>query len=191
MIKYKSHPERDLKKLSKNIQNLKSFRADRKLQLATWNFFVNCLMIHEEKEDMLNTFQIIDENQDGTLSKEELIAGLSKFQLFSTNPSLEAEQIMKSVDIDNNGKIDYNEFALAAISRQQVLTNERLETAFKMFDKDANGSISLAEMKNVFSGSVIKDDAFWQDIFASADTNQDNLISLNEFKQMMEKLIKS
>ena len=40
-----------------------------------------------------------------------------------------------------------------------------------IYTNNCLGSISLAEMKNVFSGSVIKDDAFWQDIFASADTN--------------------
>ena len=57
-----------------------------------------------------------------------------------------------------------------------------------MFDNDANGFfvsqllfvgyISLAEMKNIFSGSTIKDDKFWQDIFASADLNQDNMVNI-------------
>jgi len=34
-------------------------------------------MINEEKEDMLKTFQMLDKNKDGTLSKEELIEGKS------------------------------------------------------------------------------------------------------------------
>jgi len=61
------------------------------------------------------------------------------------------------------------------------------------------GFISLSEMKNIFSGSAIKDDKFWSDMFASADINSDNLvrvtlfnylkISLSEFKEMMSKLV--
>ena len=40
-----------------------------------------------------------------------------------------------SVDIDKSGYIDYSEFVIAAMNEKQLLTNEKLQSAFKMFDK--------------------------------------------------------
>ena len=40
-----------------------------------------------------------------------------------------------SVDIAQSGYIDYSEFVIAAMNEKQLLTNEKLQSAFKMFDK--------------------------------------------------------
>jgi calcium-dependent protein kinase len=40
-----------------------------------------------------------------------------------------------AVDIDRSGFIDYSEFVIACMNEKQLLTNEKLEAAFKMFDK--------------------------------------------------------
>jgi calcium-dependent protein kinase len=48
------------------------------------------------------------------------------------------EDILKmfdAVDIDKSGSIDYSEFVVAAMSEKQLLTDEKLLTTFKMFDK--------------------------------------------------------
>ena len=42
---------------------------------------------------------------------------------------------MKSVDLDGNGTIDYNEFLAATLNRTKILSKQNLEAAFKMFDK--------------------------------------------------------
>jgi calcium-dependent protein kinase len=54
---------------------------------------------------------------------------------------------MELVDSDNSGFIDYSEFVIATINREKLLSKEKLETAFKMFDKDDSGSISIQELK--------------------------------------------
>jgi Ca2+-binding EF-hand superfamily protein len=41
---------------------------------------------------------------------------------------------------------------MATINREKLLSKEKLETAFKMFDKDDNGSISVSELKENFGG---------------------------------------
>jgi hypothetical protein len=43
--------------------------------------------------------------------------------------------MFRSVDTDNSGFIDYSEFVVAAMNEKQLLTNEKLQAAFKMFDK--------------------------------------------------------
>ena len=44
-------------------------------------FFINYLATREEKGELLQTFQDLDLNKDGMLSKEELIIGLLFFCL--------------------------------------------------------------------------------------------------------------
>ena len=45
------------------------------------------------------------------------------------------DNILRSVDANQSGSIDYSEWVMATISRQKLLSKQRLETAFKMFDK--------------------------------------------------------
>ena len=47
----------------------------------------------------------------------------------------EVDHIMKIVDTNNSGEIDYSEFVTASINRQKLLSKEKLEIVFKMFDK--------------------------------------------------------
>lgn len=47
----------------------------------------------------------------------------------------EVDRIMKIVDKNNSGSIDYTEFVYATINKENLLSKQRLETAFKIFDK--------------------------------------------------------
>ncbi len=42
---------------------------------------------------------------------------------------------MKSIDLDGNGSIDYNEFLAATLNRSKIMSKQNLEAAFKTFDK--------------------------------------------------------
>ena len=56
-----------------------------------------------------------------------------------------------SVDTDKSGFIDYSEFVVAAMNENQLTTNEKMQAAFKMFDKDGSGIISADEIREVLS----------------------------------------
>ena len=47
----------------------------------------------------------------------------------------EIEKMFDSIDIDKSGFIDYSEFVVASMNEKQLLTNEKLQQAFAMFDK--------------------------------------------------------
>ena len=51
------------------------------------------------------------------------------------------------VDADGSGEIDYSEFVVATMNEKNLLSNNKLQTAFKMFDKDGGGSISTDEIR--------------------------------------------
>ena len=68
----------------------------------------------------------------------------------------EIEKMFKAVDSDNSGFIDYSEFVVAAMNEKTLTSNDKLQAAFKMFDKDGSGVISADEIREVlgFGGNL-------------------------------------
>ena len=84
---------------------------------------MNYLATKDEKSDLLKTFQALDLNGDGQLTREELIAGICKQKLSKLlylwllgykkimNPETaetDVDNIMKAIDYNNSGAIDYS-----------------------------------------------------------------------------------
>ena len=185
----KDHNKRSINQSlgKKCLNNMRKFHKGRKLQQAAMTYIVNYLMTKEEKNEMLEIFQSLDTNGDGVLSKEEIYEGY-KDTLGEVEARKEVNRIMKEADIDDNGTIDYNEFVMAATNRQKLLNKEKLDATFKIFDKDGNGSISKDEIKSLLCVKT-EDRKIIDDIMKEVDSNGDDEISLNEFKEMMKKLI--
>lgn len=119
--RFRAQEKVDMPNLIRSLNNMKSFRAGKKLQEAVWMFIVNYLASKEEKNELMKTFQSLDTNGDGKLSREELINGYSKILPMDTAIK-EVEKIMKVIDKNDNGDIDYSEWVAATISREQLLS---------------------------------------------------------------------
>jgi len=76
------------------------------------------------------------------------------------------------------------------MSRKKILSKDRLESVFQMFDKDGSGFLEISELKEIFnpSGQKVIDDKVWDSLIKEVDENSDGKISLVEFKDMMMKL---
>jgi calcium-dependent protein kinase len=94
------------KSASRILDNLKTFRAEKKLQEATLVFIVNQLTSKEEIVELKKIFIELDTNHDGKLSFQEIVDGYKKIY-GSLTPELDAKEIFKKVDADNNGFISY------------------------------------------------------------------------------------
>ena len=93
-------------------------------------------------------FKAFDKNGDGRLSIEEVKEGyLEHYGRIISDE--EVEKMFAAVDTDGSGFIDYSEFVVAAMNEQQLTTNDKLQAAFKMFDKDGSGIITADEIKEV------------------------------------------
>jgi len=154
------------------LSNLKTFRADQKLKQATFAFIASQLLTKSEKENLAKIFKAIDKNGDGKLSKEEILEGYDLF--FGKNlDKVDIEKMFDAVDIDRSGYIDYSEFVIASMNEKQLLTNEKLQSAFKMFDKDGSGLISAEEIKEVLGfGKTLSEEAV-NEIIKQVDENGD------------------
>jgi len=172
----------------KALQNMKKFHAERKLQQAALTYIVNHLMSKEDKNEMLDIFQSFDKNNDGVLSREEIFEGY-KAILGEVEAQKEVDRIMHDADLDKSGAIDYNEFLIACSNKAKLLNVEKLESTFKMFDKDGNGSVSAQEIKEVLGSAFGNDPKILDGIIKEVDNNNDGEISLVEFKEMMVKFL--
>lgn len=132
-------------------------------------------------------FKAFDKNGDGKLSMEEVKIGYIEHygRVMSDE---EVERMFKSVDSDNSGFIDYSEFVVAAMNEKQLTSNDKLQAAFNMFDKDGSGVISADEIREVlgFGGSL--DNKAIDLIIKQVDENGDGEISFEEFTEMMKKV---
>ena len=62
--------------------------------------------------------------------------------------------------------------------------------AFRLFDKDGNGSISAQEIKAVLGvGKKFGNEKIFDEIIREVDTNGDGVITYDEFKVMMRKFL--
>jgi len=155
------------------------------LKQATYAYIASQLLTKQEKENLSKIFKQLDVNGDGKLSKEEILNGYDKFFGKSLDEN-DVEKMFDAVDLDKSGFIDYSEFVIASMNEKALLTNEKLEAAFKMFDKDGSGSISSQEIKEVLGfGKGLSEEAV-NGIIKQIDDNGDGEISFEEFSKMMK-----
>jgi calcium-dependent protein kinase len=100
----------------------------------------------------------------------------------------ETEKIMRNVDTDGNGYIDYSEFIAASMNRKKLLSKNNLNLAFQSFDVDGSGTITIDEIRAILGGVTDTTDEIWNQIIAEVDADGNGLIDLKEFKEMMVKL---
>lgn len=53
----------------------------------------------------------------------------------------ELKQLMDSIDVDKNGKINYTEFLASSLEKDELFKVDNLKKMFKLLDRDGNGSI--------------------------------------------------
>ena len=56
------------------------------------------------------------------------------------------EKVINSIDMNNDGLIDYDEFMTAASNRCKLLNDQNLRNAFEVLDSSGDGFISAVEL---------------------------------------------
>jgi calcium-dependent protein kinase len=102
--------------------------------------------------------------------------------------SEQVDQMFAAVDVDGSGEIDYSEFVMATMNEKDLITNEKLKAAFKIFDKDGNGHIGPDEIYRVLGGSDVFSQEKIEQLIDEVDENSDGEISFEEFCIMMKQL---
>ncbi|CAD8178920.1 unnamed protein product [Paramecium octaurelia] len=173
---------------SLTLSKLQDFDSKNKLKYAIFQFITVQVVTNQEKTDLLKIFQEIDKNGDGTVSKDELYQAYLKIH---KGDKLAAETIVEELfpqlDANGSGIVDFSEFITATINKEKSLSRQRIEQSFKLFDLDQNGLITKQELNELFDEEI--DEQMWQEILDQCDTDNDGMINLNEFINLLENKI--
>lgn len=84
----------------------------------------------------------LDKNKNGFVSYDEIHALLASHLEESS-----IKKIFNSIDLDENGRIYWNEFLAATISQAIFLKEENLKEAFNNFDQSRKGYFDIEDLK--------------------------------------------
>lgn len=174
-------PNSDESLLNLNLDTMKNYTQANKFKKAVLTFIASRLK-DDEIKTLRDIFTSLDKNNDGTLTFEEVKQGCSKL-----NSNMNFEEIFNSLDTDGSGCINYTEFIAATIDQKIYLKNERLFEAFKSFDKDNSGKISIKEIGSIINAQN-EDFKNLEAEIKCFDINGDGEIDYTEFCNMMENL---
>ncbi|KAL5225047.1 hypothetical protein ABZP36_011686 [Zizania latifolia] len=141
----------------------------------------------EQIAEFREAFSFFDKDGDGCITLAELDTVIRS--LGQTPTAEELEEMIRDVDADGNGTIEFGEF-LALMSRKAARgcgdADEELREAFKVFDKDQDGLISAAELGHVMIslGEKLTDEEVDQ-MIREADLDGDGQVNFDEFVRMM------
>ena len=121
-------------------QKLRNFNVKTKTARMILNLITDTLSNSKKDYKMINYFKSLDLNNDGRVSREEII---NVFNQVGLNVLSEIDFIMENLDNDKSGFIDYTELILALTNWVQELKKKNLS---KVFIVEA-GYISIESLK--------------------------------------------
>lgn len=166
------------------LTRMKQFRAMNKLKKVALKVIAENLS-EEEIIGLKEMFKSMDTDNSGTITFEELKAGLPK--LGTKLSESEVRQLMEAADVDGNGTIDYIEFISATMHLNRVEREDHLYKAFEYFDNDKSGYITVEELEHALKKYNMGDEKTIKEIIAEVDTDNDGRINYDEFAAMMRK----
>merc|ERR1719410_3100056 len=151
------------------------------------NRFRNCF---KNIQELVSAFSRFDANGDGSISQQELSAGMREMRMSFSNE--ETNAIFAAADINQDGEIAYTEFVSLMIPtagnalakfRKSFGNANNAKAAFAKFDSDGDAEITFDELRKGM-GSNFNDNEI-RSVFALGDTDQDGTISYLEFAKLM------
>lgn len=143
----------------------------------------------DQLENFRKTYDMFDKDGDGSISIDELANVMRSLGQDPTQKEL--EDMMREVDEDGSGEIEFSEFmSMMARKVKEAGTNvsggEDWHEAFKVFDKDGDGFISCNELQFVMSnlGETLTDEEV-REMIEEVDLDRDGMVNYPEFVRVM------
>ncbi|MEG4583490.1 EF-hand domain-containing protein [Microcoleus sp. MON1_C5] len=135
------------------------------------------VMTEEEEAKLWEAFQVFDADGRGAISSEELAQVMRS--LGQSPNETELREMIKEVDVDLSGSIDFEEFKMLMMSEQGD-RQSRLKRSFSVFDEDGSGQITKNEMQDMMSPFGLTEPEL-DEIIKEADHDGNALIDFEEF----------
>jgi Ca2+-binding EF-hand superfamily protein len=134
-----------------------------------------------------NAFDMFDKKKIGIITLKELSNVIRSLNLDPTEE--EIKEMIDEVDLDGNGEIDFEEFVTLMNRRsKQTDIEDEIFNAFKVFDKEGNGLISITDLRHLIPlGNQLSEEEIDEMLFEN-DEDGDGFIVYEDFiKNMLER----
>lgn len=141
----------------------------------------------KQLQEVKEAFQLFDKDGDGNISPDEL--GEVLRSLGQTPTKSELVDMINEFDSKGKGTIDFEDFKKIIVAHKTNFTaKSNVKEAFKAFDKDGNGFISVEELKHAMEslGETVSNEEL-DEMVKMADKNKDGKIDYEEFVEIMQK----
>lgn len=137
----------------------------------------------QDVDCLKEAFKLFDCDRDGEITIEELGKVMQTHGFHPTEEEL--RDMIRNVDTNANGAIDFNEFIDMMVKRDSRLEDDVIH-AFKVFDRDGDGFISVEELRLTMSnlGEALTE-AEVKNMISEADLDGDGKINFQEFSRLM------
>uniref|UniRef100_A0A915DZN0 EF-hand domain-containing protein n=1 Tax=Ditylenchus dipsaci TaxID=166011 RepID=A0A915DZN0_9BILA len=142
-------------------------------------------LTREQVEEFKQAFELFDRDGDGKVTAKEL--NIVMKNLGQTPTEEELVEMIKEIDEDGNGTIEFEEFVKMMSAKVKESENEKeLREAFQVFDKDNDGFISPHELRFVMLnlGEQLSELEVVE-MIREADLDGDGKVNFSEFVYMM------
>ncbi|EFP07995.1 hypothetical protein CRE_14767 [Caenorhabditis remanei] len=141
----------------------------------------------KELKEYRQLFNMFDTDGSGAIGNEELKQAMISIGLHANKA--EIDNVIKEVDADGNGEIDFEEFCACMKKSQNIVksTNEELiRECFEIFDQDRNGIITENEFKYIAKEFGDFDDELAEKVFRELDVSANGHLSADQFATIVE-----
>lgn len=133
-------------------------------------------------DELWKAFGVFDTDGNGEITADELGRVM---QALGQAPSLvELRALIKEVDVEGSGTVDFEEFKALMIA-QQGDSQSRLKLAFSIFDQDNSDRITAAELQNVMGRFGLSESEL-ATMIKEVDLDGDGAIGFEEFCQLAQ-----
>jgi calmodulin len=136
-------------------------------------------------EEFRHVFELFDKNGDGSIDANEIGQVMRSLGLNPTNK--EVADLIAEVDKNGNQRLDFQEFVAFMSKHWHERDQEaELREAFRLFDRDNSGYITINELKQVMlnMGEKLNQEEL-EDMMREADVNRDGKLDYQEFVQKL------
>lgn len=138
------------------------------------------LLAHKANSEKLlhlhNAFKKYDTGHDGVIRKSEFVEMMKQFNYANDD---EIDSMFSSMDVFNDGYIQYVEFIAATLEARGSIEEYALREAFDHLDSDKSGFITKEDLRQILGKDY--SDAKAEQMVKDADLNNDGKISFQEF----------
>lgn len=139
---------------------------------------LNVIAHQSSAEDVLEIRKLFDQydtEKNGQITFHEFKEAMSNFDYSEE----EIDDMFRSVDVDDNGLIYYNEFLASTLESQGQLAELRLAEAFDRLDSDGSGFISKEDLLSILGNEGSEE--YINQLIDEVDYEKDGKISYQEF----------